>query len=145
MKTVKTLLFTAFLLLVGIMALQTSNARGAQSGAQGTQPPALLQATCSGCHNATTVAGGLDLQALPYDLSSAATRAPWIQIYDRIEKREMPPNPASLSEENRQALLRSLGKALNAAERADIVANGINRRARVPMPGELLIAMQPPK
>ena len=124
MKTVKTLLFTAFLLLVGIMALQTSNARGAQSGAQGTQPPALLQATCSGCHNATTVAGGLDLQALPYDLSSAATRAPWIQIYDRIEKREMPPNPASLSEENRQALLKALGQALSAAERADIAANG---------------------
>lgn len=130
MKTLKKLLFTAFLLLVGMAALQTSNARGAksasfpQSAAHESQPPALLHSTCGGCHNATTKAGGLDLQALSYDLSSAGTRAPWIEIYDRIEKREMPPTPASLSDENRQALLRSLGKALNAAERADVLANG---------------------
>jgi Protein of unknown function (DUF1592)/Protein of unknown function (DUF1587) len=57
-------------------------------------------------------------------LSVAATRASWVEIYDRIEKREMPPNPASLSEANRQALLARLGQALRAAERADIVANG---------------------
>ena len=121
MKTVKTLLLTAFLLLIGMVALQTSNARGAHSAAE---PPALLQSTCGGCHNATTKAGGLDLEALPFDLSSVATRITWIEIYDRIQKREMPPNPASLSETNRQALLKSLGRALNAAERADILANG---------------------
>lgn len=119
MKTVKIFLFTAVLLLVGMMALQPGKARGTQSGA-----PALLQYTCGGCHNATAKAGGLDLQALPYDLSSAATRASWIEIYDRIEKREMPPNPVSLSEENRQALLRLLGKALSDADRADVLANG---------------------
>ncbi|HEX4951266.1 MAG TPA: DUF1592 domain-containing protein, partial [Blastocatellia bacterium] len=46
------------------------------------------------------------------------------EILDRIEKREMPPNAASLTEANRQALLKALGQALSAAERADIAANG---------------------
>lgn len=122
MKTLKTLLLITFLLLVGSAALKTTEAQSASSWQSGA--PALLQTTCGGCHNATTVAGGLDLQALPYDLSVAATRASWVEIYDRIEKREMPPNPASLSEANRQALLARLGQALRAAERADIVANG---------------------
>ncbi len=126
MKTVKTFLCLAFLLLVGMAALKTTDARGAQSveSPQSSALPTLLQASCGGCHNAETRAGGLDLQALPFDLSSVATRAPWVEIYDRIQKREMPPNPASLTDEKRQALLRSLGKALGAAERADVLANG---------------------
>ncbi|HQR32339.1 MAG TPA: DUF1592 domain-containing protein [Blastocatellia bacterium] len=125
MKTVKTLFFIAFLLMVGMAALKNSDAQSAvatQSSA--TTPLTLLRTTCGGCHNDTTRAGGLDLKALPFDLSSVAARAPWVEIYDRIQKREMPPNSASLSEENWQALLKWLGKAFSDADRADVLANG---------------------
>lgn len=131
MKTVKTLIFTAFLLLVGLAVLEAAlgtsdaqSARSLHSSTQGSALSMLLQTSCGGCHNATAKAGGLDLQALPFDLSSVAKRAPWIEIYDRVEKREMPPASSKLSEENRQAMLKSLAQALNAAERADILANG---------------------
>ncbi|NOT62825.1 MAG: DUF1592 domain-containing protein, partial [Acidobacteria bacterium] len=125
MKPVKTFLFITFLLLVSMAALSDRDAQSASVASFGAaQAPALLQASCGGCHNATAKAGGLDLQALPYDLSSAAARAPWVEIHDRIEKREMPPNPASLTETNRQALLARLRQTLSAAERADIAANG---------------------
>lgn len=122
MKTIKSLIFLAFLLLIGLATLKTSDVQSASSLQSGA--PALLQTTCGGCHNDKARAGGFDLKALPFDLSSVATRAPWVEIYDRIQKREMPPNAANLSDENRQVLLKWLGKAFSDADSADVLANG---------------------
>lgn len=84
----------------------------------------LLELHCFSCHDAQTNEGGLDLKSLPFDLSSRELRTRWARIHDRIQNREMPPNPADLSAEDRGALLGELSKSLREADLADVVANG---------------------
>lgn len=86
--------------------------------------PRLLAASCGSCHGPATKAGGLDLAALPADLATEEGRRPWIEIHDRIERREMPPAGVDFSEPRRRTLLRLLGRELAAADRADILARG---------------------
>jgi hypothetical protein len=43
------------------------------------------------------------------DLASAEVRERWVEIYDRVERREMPPPGADFAEEKRRSLLKRLG------------------------------------
>ncbi len=85
---------------------------------------AFIAQNCVDCHDAGTRKGGLDLTKVPFDLAPHITRTRWVQIYDRIEKGEMPPDADDLPAAQRQALLRVLSETLTAVDRADVAANG---------------------
>jgi hypothetical protein len=88
------------------------------------QPPAALRRSCAGCHNEKVKSGGLNLADLPFSLSDPSLRAHWVHIFDRIEKGEMPPNPAALSASARDSLLKELGGALREADLEDVKREG---------------------
>ena len=52
---------------------------------------ALLEKHCYDCHDDLTAKGGLDLIALPTDLTDPDTLAKWTLIHDRVRDGEMPP------------------------------------------------------
>jgi hypothetical protein len=90
----------------------------------------LLEVSCGKCHNPESRAGGLDLKSLPVDLSAPGTRAQWVGIHDRIERREMPPDPASLTDAGRRRLLAGLRDWLLPTERAEILVEWTRPDAR---------------
>ena len=85
---------------------------------------ALLESGCADCHNPDNRSGGLDLRSLSFDMGPVEKRARWIEIYERVERREMPPPGIKFGEEKRRALLNQLGRKIAAADRADVLANG---------------------
>ena len=84
----------------------------------------LIDQSCLGCHSKTLAKGGLDLSSLPFDLKDSAIRNRWIRIYDRVEKGEMPPNPAPLTQARRAEPLKQLALAIQGAEQSNIAAHG---------------------
>jgi len=50
-----------------------------------------LGENCKQCHNATDMAGGLDIDALDWAIESQENRQRWIRIHDRVVRGEMPP------------------------------------------------------
>ena len=84
----------------------------------------LLKANCTRCHNNEEAKGGLDLTQLSFDLQKRAVRSRWIQIYDRVDKHEMPPKADALSRPQRDQLTSLLRGPLVTAERAEILATG---------------------
>lgn len=64
---------------------------GGPPAAASPLPEAFLTAHCLGCHTGPAGEGGLDLVALPRDLSTSEARERWLRIHDRIAKGEMPP------------------------------------------------------
>jgi hypothetical protein len=103
----------AFILLVSSMTLAHAQ----------TAPPQ-IEKNCLECHDQDNTKGSLDLTALPFDLSTPATRERWIRIYDRVEKGEMPPKAADLPQPDRAELVKSLAASITAADHADILAHG---------------------
>ena len=102
-------------------------------GAAGAAPAAkpfapLLTQACGDCHTGGASEGGLDLDAVGFDLDSAAARDRFALMHDRVAKRQMPPDAADLPEPERVALLDALSAALADADRAAILAEG-----RVPL------------
>lgn len=97
-----------------------------QSTASAQVPPDLgaLTRVCLGCHSGKSSKGGLDLAALPFDLTNRATRERWIRIYDRVENQEMPPKGVELAPADRTAILEQLAPALHRADLADVAVNG---------------------
>ena len=93
-------------------------------GVFGAVPAKLIEQSCGGCHNSKTASGGLDVGALPLTLTDRATRDKWIQIHDRIEKREMPPKGVELPAAQRTAILQPLAEALREADWKEITAKG---------------------
>jgi len=94
---------------------------------QAQVPPKLkpiLEQTCQGCHYKKAAKGGLDLSALPFDLTDRAVRDRWIRIHDRVEKGEMPPPPVALSAGRRTELLKLLAAAIRDVEGPEIIAMG---------------------
>ena len=67
---------------------------------------------CLDCHDASETKGGLNLETLPLELAKQTNRDQWIEIYDRIEKREMPPREKVLEEPDRTRLLNRLDTLL---------------------------------
>jgi len=85
---------------------------------------AFVEQTCVDCHDPGERKGGLDLTKLPFDLTAPSSRAKWVQIHDRIEKGEMPPDAEELPPDRRQALLASLSSAIVAVDHAEVIAQG---------------------
>jgi hypothetical protein len=83
----------------------------------------LLERNCFACHD-EQAEGGLDLTALSFEPGDPALRERWTRIHDRIESGEMPPDAADLPRESRAALVEALAREIEAADRADIMANG---------------------
>ena len=84
----------------------------------------LLKTNCARCHNNDTTEGELNLTELSFDLQQSEVRSRWIQIYDRVEKQEMPPKAGSLSRPERDRLMSLLHTPLVTAERAEILTMG---------------------
>ena len=112
--------FTHRLLTILSVALFCLQALAAQPSKQ----LPLIEQTCSGCHNQTAAMGGLNFATLPFDLNDRATRERWIRIYDRIEKREMPPKAVAFQPAQRALLMKQLAVAISDADHAQIAAHG---------------------
>lgn len=91
-----------------------------------------LQLHCFDCHGDGAAKGGLDLEKLGHDLTDAATFAKWEQIFDRVDKGEMPPakvkeRPSTIEI---SLLRKNLGQALNTqhAQEKGTVLRRLNRR-----------------
>ena len=116
--------------IVIVFAVVASAADGSRPNAKRTVE-AFVENTCVHCHNDDASEGGLNLDQLPLKLESEKTRGRWIQIYDRIEKREMPPDAEDLPEPARKALLSVLSKAIHDADYADVIKEGRGRMRRL--------------
>ncbi|OYW19501.1 MAG: hypothetical protein B7Z55_08710, partial [Planctomycetales bacterium 12-60-4] len=86
--------------------------------------PPQIDKSCLECHDKDNTKGSLDLTALPFDLTTLATRDRWIRIYDRVEKGEMPPKPEDMPQPDRAALVKSLSASIYNSDHADILAHG---------------------
>jgi hypothetical protein len=119
-------------LLVGVLSILAPGLLlVAVSAEPGTVMPekglVFFERYCFECHDDTLTKGGLDLQKTRFDLSDSELRARWIQILDRVEKGEMPPNRKKgkeLPEAERQSLTAWLGQAIHDADFAEVLAQG---------------------
>ena len=119
MKPIFTLL-TA-LLLVPLTAPLTT----LQAVEKPPQPLAtLIERNCFDCHNAETKEAKLDLTAMSFDLDDPKGLDRWVQVFDRVEKKEMPPDAEAMTSDDRKALLASLESPLYAAGLAATAQNG---------------------
>ena len=90
----------------------------------------LVAGHCVGCHAGKDAANGLDLETLGRDLSRPEYLAKWEQVYDRVERGEMPPaDVAPLPAGPRSEFLGDLAEALTHAsgERAEVALRRLNR------------------
>jgi len=83
-----------------------------------------LQQHCAKCHSEESPEGGLDLSLLSRDLSDASVRSQWIHVYDRVDKKEMPPKGDELPEAIRETVLKTLGSELHKADLKDVLMHG---------------------
>ena len=84
----------------------------------------LIQRTCFECHAGAAAEGGLDLTSMTFDLADRQLRDRWILIYDRVKSGEMPPDDSSLTDVERQSLVKTLHDFIAQADREDVMANG---------------------
>jgi hypothetical protein len=88
-------------------------------------PRAFIDNHCTGCHDADTKKGGLDLLALGADLAKPEDFARWVKVYDRLEAGEMPPKKKKRPPaEELQSMMGWLKAALIAAEDARLSGAG---------------------
>ena len=83
-----------------------------------------VESKCLSCHNSVVPSGGHDFGALPWHPQSLQNRERWARVHDRIALREMPPEPVSLTDEERGAFLALLGGALHREGLSEIAARG---------------------
>ncbi len=84
----------------------------------------VIQSTCMECHNRDASESKLDLSSLPFELNDRANRLQWIRILDRVQHREMPPQPDELPMHQRDALVKSLTVSLHDADTRDAEQSG---------------------
>jgi len=90
-----------------------------------------FDAHCYECHDNSVKKGGLDLDALPRDLSEEAVMAKWVRLYDRVANGEMPPRDRDAPGEGEKRIFREeLGPVLAAAHQTQkgTVLRRLNRR-----------------
>ncbi|MCA9139826.1 MAG: DUF1587 domain-containing protein, partial [Planctomycetales bacterium] len=72
---------------------------------------------CLDCHDSQSAESGLDLAALKYDPNDHASFALWVKVYNRVQRREMPPadSVTTIEPAVRQSFLDSLARDLATA------------------------------
>jgi hypothetical protein len=92
-------------------------------------PPAeiapFLESHCAQCHDADEKKGGLDLDALSFDLKDPKAFAAWVKVHDRTAEHEMPPKkkPQPKADEA-DAFLKTLATTLTTADHARATSEG---------------------
>lgn len=121
------------------------------TSALATTPPAavvtLVRKNCLECHDADTSEGKLDLAALTFDLAEPKLLERWVQLFDRVENGEMPPDAETMSADDRTELLKSLEAPLRAACEAATARNGrgaIRRLTRAEFENNLRVLLKLP-
>src|SRR5204863_119228 len=95
----------------GAADLQAADARDPLFVARTLRP--FLDQHCTGCHDAATKKGGLDLKKLPVDWDVAKNFETWVKVHDRVRAGEMPPGEKRRPPEmEREAVLRGLQAGL---------------------------------
>jgi hypothetical protein len=84
----------------------------------------VIQEHCLQCHNDDVREGGLNLGSLSNDLTNNTNRDQWVHLFDRVAKREMPPQGSAMPDQDRETLLTSLDPLLYEADLNDVIANG---------------------
>lgn len=79
---------------------------------------------CSECHSGSDSEGNLDFDQLSTNLESAASRARWVDIHDRVQTLEMPPAPNKVSSAERATFLQELSGKLHRADLAEVIKEG---------------------
>ena len=83
-----------------------------------------FNAACLNCHNEDVSEGGLNLTALSFELNDRSVRGRWIQIHDRVQHGEMPPERDDLSADQRAPFVASLAQSLHEADARDVLESG---------------------
>jgi hypothetical protein len=94
-----------------------------------TAPPAeiapFLENHCAQCHDADEKKGGLNLDALSFDLKDPKAFAAWVKVHDRTAEHEMPPKKkAQPKAEEADVFLKQLAATLITADRARAASEG---------------------
>jgi hypothetical protein len=63
----------------------------AEAGTPWSPIKALADAHCISCHDSDSPAGGLDLTSLAWNPTEPKNFAQWVELFDRVDKGEMPP------------------------------------------------------
>lgn len=94
----------------------------------------VIENACLDCHQGENAEAGFDLTQLAWKLENPDIRLQWIQVHDRVESGEMPPDAESLADPDRRLLLGALTDAIHVADHNEVKANGrgpmrrLNRR-----------------
>jgi hypothetical protein len=89
------------------------------------QATSFIDEHCVACHDAQTKKGGLDFNALKFDLSDSKTFALWVKVHDRVRDREMPPKDETQPDAAaKKAFLKSIAQPMEAADRARQASDG---------------------
>jgi len=110
--------------------------------------PAFISKHCIDCHDDSTAKGDFNITALDFNLSDTAKRSRWTQVFDLVDKSEMPPPEKSkVSKEERQAFAQELSAKLLAAAKADLAKTGrgpVRRLTRVEFENNLRVLLKLP-
>ena len=82
-------------ILVGLFSLLASNLFAAEPPAGLTS---FLRDTCIDCHDGNTETN-LDLSTLEFELKTPANFRQWVHVFDRVQRREMPPTSEPVPDE----------------------------------------------
>ncbi|MBI1247912.1 DUF1592 domain-containing protein [bacterium] len=78
---------------------------------------ATVEQSCYDCHQGKSAEGNFSIDQLTLDLNDEKAFQKWVQVYDRVEKGEMPPKDAEPVEPaKRNALLQTLSQSLKQAD-----------------------------
>jgi len=117
---------SSYALLVVSLALGSITNIGAATSSPAPEvvTTRFIEANCLDCHDDEKTKGELNLERLPFTPENSKNRQRWIQIFDRINKREMPPKDERLPEKERSDLLSFLEDALVNADLAELASKG---------------------
>jgi hypothetical protein len=110
--------------------------------------PSFIEKHCIDCHDGSTAKGDFDITALDFNLSDAAKRSRWTQVFDLVDKSEMPPPEKSkVSKEERQDFSQELSAKLLAAAKVDVAKTGrgpVRRLTRVEFENNMRVLLKLP-
>ena len=91
-----------------------------------------LEAHCYDCHDEDTQKGELNLAELRFDAKSPGSLMRWVDVFDRVEAGEMPPEKKPRpAEDETKAFLAALNEPFIEADKARIAAEGRGRVRRL--------------